>query len=114
MAEGFARAYGADVMIPASAGLAPAISVARDTIRAMKEKNIELQDHFPKSVQHLAKIPFDLVINMSGVNFPSTAPMRSWSVKDPVSLSYKSHCEVRDEIEKLVMSLIMELRREPN
>jgi hypothetical protein len=34
MAEGFARAYGGDIIVAASAGLAPAMSVAADTIRA--------------------------------------------------------------------------------
>ena len=48
MAEGFARTYGSDVMIPASAGLAPASGVASATIRAMDEKNIDLRDHFFK------------------------------------------------------------------
>jgi len=43
MAEGFARAYGADVMIPASAGLAPAMNVARDTKTAMAEKDIDIR-----------------------------------------------------------------------
>ena len=66
MAEGFARTYGDDVLIAASAGLAPAFSVAPDTQRAMLEKNIDLRDHFPKSIRHLGRSQFDLVVNMSG------------------------------------------------
>ena len=42
MAEGFARAYGSDVMIPASAGFTPASRVAPDTIRAMAEPRISI------------------------------------------------------------------------
>ena len=113
MAEAFARAYGRDVMIPASAGVSPALMVAADTRRAMKEKNLSLDDHFPKSVQQLSKLNFDLVINMSGVPLPEeiTAPVRDWKVRDPIGAKYERHCEIRDEIEKLVMDLIMELRQ---
>jgi arsenate reductase len=114
MAEGFARTYGSDVMVVASAGVAPALMVAADTRRAMNEKNISLDDHFPKSVEQLAKVHFDLIVNMSGVELPEavTAPVRTWKVRDPIGTKYDIHCGVRDEIEKLVMDLILELRRD--
>jgi arsenate reductase (thioredoxin) len=113
MAEGFARAYGSDVMLAASAGIAPALTVAADTHRAMKEKNISLDDHFPKSVEQLSKARFDLIVNMSGVELPeSLGTIRTWKVRDPIGTKYDVHCAVRDEIEKLVMNLILEMRRE--
>lgn len=114
MAEAFARAYGSDVLVPASAGLAPAPRVAPDSIRAMQEKGLDLLDHFPKAVRHLGRIEFDLVINMSGERLPETVrcPVRMWYIKDPVSLSYEDHCVVRDQIEALVMDLILEFRQE--
>lgn len=113
MAEGFARAYGSDVMIPASAGLAPASRVASDTLDAMNEKGIDLKDHFPKAIRHLGRIEFDLIINMSGQKLPPTkAEARDWKVADPVGMEYEDHCDVRDEIERRVMELILELRRE--
>ena len=113
MAEAFARAYGSDAMIPASAGVAPALGVAADTKRAMKDKNISLDDHFPKSVRQLSAVRFDLIVNMSGVDFPLdyTPEMREWEVRDPIGAKYDAHCEIRDEIERLVMELILELRR---
>lgn len=115
MAEGFARTYGSDVMIAASAGLSPASAVAPDTIRAMDEKNIDLRDHFPKSLRHLGRADFDLVINMSGFFLPKEFGGRvvDWEVADPVFLSYAEHCEVRDTIEQLVMKLVLELRTTP-
>jgi arsenate reductase len=116
MAEAFARAYGADVIIPASAGLAPAMDVARDTKKAMAEKHIDLRDHFPKGIRHLGRAQFDLVINMSGSGIPEELASRTtvveWDVDDPVFLKYAGHCEVRDQIEKLVMKLILDLRQE--
>jgi len=114
MAEAFARAYGSDVLIGASAGLTPAFGVAPDTMRAMSEKGLDLRDHFPKGVRHLERATFDLVINMSGFDLPDSvgAVVRTWDVPDPVFLDYDQHCEVRDAIERLVMKLILELRRE--
>jgi arsenate reductase len=114
MAEAFARSYGSDVMIPASAGLTPAMNVAPDTKRAMSEKGIDLRDHFPKGIRHLGRAEFDLVINMSGLTLPETlgAAIRSWDVEDPVFMEYEEHCEVRDYIERLVMNLVLELRRD--
>lgn len=115
MAEGFARAYGNDVLIPASAGVAPAMAVATDTIRAMEEKNIDIRDHFPKSVRHLGRAEFDLVVNMSGMFLPATVGEHvvDWEVADPVYMDYSEHCEIRDEIEQRVMKLVLELRRAP-
>src|ERR1035441_3872531 len=31
----------------------------------MDEKNIDLRDHFPKSLRHLGRSDFDLVVNMT-------------------------------------------------
>ena len=114
MAEGFARTYGADVAIPASAGLAPATGIAPDTRRAMLERNIDVRDHFPKTIRQLGRARFDLAINMSGEELPPGAAesIVEWDIPDPVHFSYERHCEIRDEIERKVMSLILELRRD--
>jgi arsenate reductase len=116
MAEGFARTYGSDVLIPASAGLSPATAVAPDTIRAMDEKNIDLRDHFPKSLRHLGRADFDLVVNMTGFFLPKEFPagrIVDWEVADPVFMDFADHCEIRDTIEHLVMKLVLELRKAP-
>jgi len=115
MAEGFARAYGNDVLIAASAGISPAPGVAPDTIRAMEEKNIDIRDHFPKSLRHLGRADFDIVVNMSGFFLPDSIGGRvlDWEVADPVFMEYKEHCEIRDDIEQRVMKLVLELRSTP-
>jgi arsenate reductase len=114
MAEAFARVYGQDALVAASAGLAPAMAVMPDTVRAMAEKEIDLRDQFPKSVHHMRRSRFDLVVNMTGLPLPgdTSAPVEEWSVPDPVAMDYEEHCEVRDQIERLVMNLILKLRRE--
>jgi len=113
MAEGFARKYGSDVLIAASAGLAPASGVASDTVRAMDEKSINLRDHFPKHLRHLERVKFDLVINISGYPLPESieCEVRGWDIDDPVCMDYAEHCEIRDQIERKVMELILEFRR---
>jgi protein-tyrosine-phosphatase len=81
----------------------------------MDEKNIDLRDHFPKSLRHLGRADFDLVVNMTGFFLPKGLKGRivDWEVADPVSMEYAQHCEVRDTIEQLVMKLILELRAAP-
>jgi arsenate reductase len=114
MAEAFARAYGQDALVAASAGLTPAIAVASDTVRAMAEKAIDLGGQFPKSTYHMGRSKFDLVVNMTGFALPDGigATVLEWRVPDPVSMKYEKHREVRDEIERLVMNLILKLRQE--
>ncbi len=110
MAEGFGRAYGSDVLECASAGLAPAILVAAPTRQVMAEKNIPLDDHFPKALTEFDLARFDLVVNMSGCTLPLAAA--EWVVRDPIGESQEVYRQVRDRIENLVMALILETRRQ--
>ena len=114
MAESFARVYGSDVLVPSSAGLFPAKAVPPDTLRAMKEKSLDLSGQVPKSVVDLDGAKFDFILNMSGFPLPPLegAVVREWEVPDPIVMDYKGHCAVRNRIEKLVRNLILELRRE--
>jgi arsenate reductase len=112
MAEGFATRYGSDVMSVVSVGLAPAMSVSRDTIRSMAEKNIDIGHHYPKALGDFAGARFDLIVNMSGCDLPPMhAPVREWGIEDPIGQPIEKYRMVRDQIEMLVMHLILELRR---
>ena len=111
MAEGFARAYGKDVIAPASAGLAPAIAVPIQTRQAMAEKNLDISDQFPKPVSAFQQGHFDRVFNMSGYPVPSFPSATEWIVQDPIGGTPGEYRAVRDQIEQLVMKLILELRR---
>ena len=114
MAEGFARTHGSDVLIAASAGIVPTAEVAQDTRRAMAEKHIDLSDHFPKSLRHLSRAKFDLIVNMSGldVSLEANLPLVEWQVEDPYLQPIETYREVRDHIERLVMDLVLRLRAE--
>ena len=111
MAEGFARTYGADVMEPASAGLAPATAVPDITREVMREKGVELAGHFPKPLIAADLGRNHLVLNLSGAALPPAANIRDWKVDDPVGQGIYVHRRVRDEVERLVMALILELRK---
>jgi arsenate reductase (thioredoxin) len=113
MAEGFARAYGMDVMKSESSGLLPATGVARGTVRTMAEKNIDIFAQFPKPFEPALAAEFDLLINMSGFELPGDLQERTrdWDVLDPIGQSAEIYRHVCDEIEVLVMDLINELRR---
>jgi arsenate reductase (thioredoxin) len=114
MAEAFARAYGSDVLMPSSAGFAPAGRIPDDTIRAMDEKNLDVRGQLPKRLSDMSGMEFDLIINMSGYPLPriNGATLRAWDVDDPIGMEYEKHCQIRDEIETRVKQLILELRRE--
>jgi len=114
MAEGFARLYGSDVLIPSSSGLAPTEIIVRETIECMREKGIDLSDHFPKRYDPKGTANLDLIVNMSGYDLPqpTSAPVRNWIVRDPIGQSEEVYRESRDHIERQVMQLILLLRRE--
>ena len=113
MAEGFARKYGSDVMEVQSAGLAPAPLVAPLTREVMADRNISLDDHFPKGLFEVDLYGYDLIVNISGYPFPEPTPVtiRDWDVSDPIGGSKKTHQRVAQQVEALVMELITELRR---
>jgi len=111
MAEGFARAYGSDVIVARSAGLAPALAVAPLSHQVMLEKNIDLGDCYPKPFDHTDD-NVDLIVNMSGHDFRPCpgAQMEVWDVFDPIGESEEVFRQVRDEIESRVRELIEKLR----
>lgn len=113
MAEGFARCYGADVMIARSAGLAPATNIMPLTRKIMLEKNIDLGDVMPKSIADHGSEPFDLVINLSGYAIPNEvrSPVREWKVNDPLGQKEQAYRDAAAQIERLVMDLVLELRQ---
>jgi len=113
MAEAFARRYGSDVLEAESAGVAPASMIPEVTHNVMREKGIPLAEQFPKGIDEVALHDIDLVVNMSGMPLRSmlTVPTRDWKVKDPMGEKDVVHAKVRDEIERYVMSLVLEFRQ---
>jgi arsenate reductase len=111
MAEAFARVYGRDVMDPHSAGLAPATIIAPLTQQVLLERNVAIDGQFPKGLDMMARVPFDIVVNMSGTSvvLPG-ARLIEWPVADPMGQKDEVYRAVAARIEGLVMRLIIELR----
>lgn len=114
MAEGFARAYGSDVIEPSSAGLAPAQIIQPLTKQVMAAKNISLEGLHAKDLSHIDIQNLDLIVNMSGRPLPTGLPINvmEWRVQDPIGCDEATYVTVRDQIEQLIMGLILDLRRE--
>ncbi len=113
MAEGFARKYGSDVIEAASAGFTPADIVQPLTRKVMQAKNINLDEHFPKDLEHVPMAGFDLIVNISGKKLPTHMPIevRDWAIEDPMGKEEEDYVVARDQIEHLVMRLILEIRK---
>lgn len=111
MAEAFARAYGADIVEPESAGVNPATYIAPLTRQTLGERNLNIDAHFPKGMDFVRDQHFDLVVNMSGVpvGLPG-ARVIGWTVPDPIGQPESYYRTVAAQVEELVMRLIMELR----
>jgi arsenate reductase len=111
MAEAFARAYGADAIIPSSAGVSPAAIIAPLTRKVLSEKNIPIGDQYPKGMEMAMREPFDVVVNMSGLPVAMGAQrVVNWRVQDPIGHNEDVYRQVAVQIEELVMRLILELR----
>lgn len=112
MAEGFGRAYGSDLFRAESAGIAPAIGVAPLTRKVMLEKNIDIDEAFPKSLDMVKPAEASLIVNMSGRTLPvfDGVEVEQWDVRDPIGESEDVYREVRDQIEQRVMRLILKMR----
>lgn len=112
MAEGFARAYGDDILVARSAGTSPAAMIQPLTSQVMSLRNVRLDGQFPKGLEILAREHFDLIVNMSGQKLPSAAgaKIRDWPVRDPIGQTEAIYKSVAEQIEGLVMRLILELR----
>jgi len=114
MAEAFAKAYGSDIIEPQSAGLSPAMVIAPLTRQVLGEKNVRMDDHFPKGLDVVSRQPFDIIVNMSGAKLAIPgARVLEWPVQDPIGQREEVYRTVAAQIEGLVMRLILELRTAP-
>src|SRR5579872_782560 len=104
MAEAFAKAYGSDILIVRSAGLAPAVSMPPLTRQTLSEKNIQSEGQFPKALEAVAGEPFEVVVNLSGERLPPVfgeARIIDWNVRDPIGESEDVYRAVAVQIEGL-------------
>lgn len=108
IAEGFARALGADAF---SAGSKPSGKVNETAVALMREKGINLASHRSKSLQELPPEEWDCVVTMGCGDACPTVPAKrrvNWAIPDPKGLPLDEFRRVRDLIEAKVRAIVGE------
>jgi protein-tyrosine-phosphatase len=114
MAEAFANHYGKDVLVASSAGLMPVPLIDPRTVFVMEERGVDVSLHAPSLYDPRGE--FDVVVNLSGApmlrsSANGNSDLLEWRVRDPYNANIDFYREIRDEIERLVMLFILDLRR---
>lgn len=115
MAEAFAKALAKDWVEAQSAGLSPAPIIQDQTYEVMLDQHgIRLEGQHPKGIEMLARESFDVVVNLSGQPLPRmrAARMLDWQVRDPIGRGDSVYQAVAEQIGKLVLGLVTELREQ--
>jgi arsenate reductase len=111
MAEGFARAYGGDVLEAHSAGIQPASRISRRASKVMEEKGISLAGFLPKSISSLNLGNFDVIVNLSEYSLPDTTTrVLKNALQDPMTGDEDAFRDVREDVEQVVRLLIEQFR----
>jgi arsenate reductase (thioredoxin) len=112
MAASFARRLGGDHVVVHSAGSEPAASLNAAVVEAMREKGIELDGQAPQRLTVDMAKDADVVVTMGCGDTCPVYPGKGylgWELADPSALALPSVRPIRDEIEKRVRTLIVEL-----
>ena len=114
MAEGFAKALGANKIEVSSSGL-EASRVHPTAIEVMSEIDIDLSQQTSDALSDFKAEDYDAVISMCGcgTNLPSEWVMQEvfedWELDDPDGQPIATFHRVRDEIKERVTKLIAQL-----
>jgi len=116
MAEAFAKRYGEEFEFY-SAGIMPASSVHPEVVQVMMEKGIDLSDKKPQMLDLKLVEAADIVITMGcSVRGLCPAPLIKnivdWKLEDPKGKPIEKVREIRDEVEKRVLNLLNQIKRE--
>lgn len=112
MAQAFARIHGGERVEAHSAGSKPAGAINPRAIEAMREKGYDLTRHASSGLDALPDVEFDFVATMGcGDACPNVRARRreDWSIPDPRDLPPEAFGKVRDEIERKVRAVLVEL-----
>jgi protein-tyrosine-phosphatase len=112
MAAAFARSLGGDRLDVFSGGSDPASVVNPSAVAAMREVDIDITAEFPKPWTDEIIRAADVVITMGcGDTCPIFPDKRyeDWAVSDPAGREVEEVRPIRDEIERRVKDLLMQL-----
>lgn len=117
MAEAFARQQGAGRVAAFSAGSRPAAAVNPRAVAFMAERGCDLSTQVPKPLHVFDERSMDVVVTMGCGDACPWLPARrrvGWDLPDPKTLADDAFRQVRDDIERRVRDLLVELAREPD
>ena len=99
-----------------SAGSTPASEVNPAVIEAMAEVGVDLSKEFPKPLTDGVVRDSDVIVTMGCGDACPVFPGKrylDWDLPDPAGLSLEEIRPIRDEIERLVRTLLAEMISEP-
>lgn len=112
MAAGFMRELGQGRVEVLSAGSAPKDSINPVAVEAMAEVGIDISNNTPKILTNEAVQESDAVVTMGcgdACPFYPGKRYEDWVLEDPAGQGIESVRAIRDEIKKLVETLLAEL-----
>ena len=114
MAEGYARAWGAEIMDASSAGTYAIGFINDPVIEVMREEGIDIYGGHPKQITRDMVEEADLVIALGGDPerfFPDLLrdKLITWPTPDPFGDSLERTREIRDMIKTRISDLIIDL-----
>jgi len=114
MAEAFANHYGKGKLVASSAGTMLADRINQIVVEVMKERGFDISENKPKLLTTRMVEEADQIITMGcSVEKICPAPLLKnvidWELEDPKGKPIEKVREIRDEIEKKVVELIVEI-----
>jgi arsenate reductase len=111
MAEGLARAMGADAVEARSAGTSPGDKVAPKAVEVMRELGIDISGGSPKALTKemldWADMSFTMGCDARDMcPAPWLATAGDWELEDPMGKGIEKYREVRDEIRRHIESVL--------
>ncbi len=100
MAEGFLRSYDPAIEV-FSAGTEPADQVHPKAVEVMKEKGIDLSDHYPQKVDEFLDDAFNYVITVCG-HAKENCPVFLGEVKQHLHIGFEDPAEARGTEEEIL------------
>jgi protein-tyrosine-phosphatase len=112
MALGFFTHHAGDGAVAWSGGSEPGTTVNPSAVTAMAERGIDISNEYPKPWTNEVVRAADVVITMGcGDACPIFPGKRyeEWTLDDPAGLEVTDVRPIRDEIERRVLNLLVEL-----
>lgn len=100
MAEGFLRSFDPEIEVK-SAGTEPSNQVHPKAVEVMKEKGIDLSDHYPQKVDEFLNDAFDYVITVCG-HAQENCPVFLGDVKQQLHIGFEDPADATGTEEEIL------------